>query len=305
MSKIFVTEPSLPELNDFVVKLQEIWKTKQLTNNGKFIGSFEEELKNYLNVSNLSLMSNGTLALLIGIKAFDLKGEVITTPYSFVATTHVLEWLNLKPVFCDIEPDTCNINPKKIEELITENTSAILPVHVYGNPCDHQKIQKIADKYNLKVIYDAAHAFGVEKDGESILNWGDASILSFHATKVFNTIEGGAIVVGDNCNEGARERQCEGANKLTSSETSNDRARVRRCDGAINSQDAIQSPITNHQSLIRKCELLRNFGIVDEDNIELAGLNAKMNELIAAYGLLQLETIDEEIEKRKLITQRY
>jgi len=167
MKKIYVTEPSLPEYDDFVSKLKKIWNSKQLTNNGEFHSSLEEELQQYLNISNLSLMSNGTLALLIALKAFDFKGEVITTPFSFVATTHVLGWLGLKPVFCDIDPLTCNIDPDRIEELIKEYTSAILPVHVYGNPCDHQKIQKIADKYNLKVIYDAAHAFGVEKDGES------------------------------------------------------------------------------------------------------------------------------------------
>ena len=192
-----VTAPLLPDLEDFNALLKEIWESKWITNNGRFHQQLEKELAEYLNVPFLSLFTNGTLPLITALQAMDVKGEVITTPYSFVATTHSIWWNGLKPVFVDIEPSTCNIDPAKIEAAITPKTTAIMPVHCYGKPCDTKAIQDIADKYGLKVIYDAAHAFGVDVDGESLLNAGDMSTLSFHATKVYNTIEGGALVMKD------------------------------------------------------------------------------------------------------------
>lgn len=194
-SKIInVTQPFLPPLKEFQPYLERIWENKWLTNNGEFHQQLEKELCEYLGVPFISLFANGTLALLTALQILDIKGEVITTPYTFVATSHALIWNNLTPIFVDIDPIYGNLDPDKIEEAITDKTTAILPVHVYGNPCDTEKIQAIADKHNLKVIYDAAHAFGVKQNGKSILNAGDLSILSFHATKVFNTFEGGAIV---------------------------------------------------------------------------------------------------------------
>lgn len=192
-----VTAPLLPDLEDFNALLKEIWDSKWITNNGRFHQQLEKELAEYLNVPFLSLFTNGTLPLITALQAMDVKGEVITTPYSFVATSHSIWWNGLKPVFVDIEPSTCNIDPAKIEAAITPQTTAIMPVHCYGKPCDTKAIQDIADRYGLKVIYDAAHAFGVDVDGESLLNAGDMSTLSFHATKVYNTIEGGALVMKD------------------------------------------------------------------------------------------------------------
>ncbi len=256
MSKIFVTQPSLPPLKDYVALLEKIWETKHITNNGKFHKQFERELSSYLKVENLSLFTNGTLALVIALQALRITGEVITTPYSFVATTHALHWNGIKPVFCDINEHDFNINPDKIESLITPKTTAIMPVHVYGNPCDNEKIQRIADIYGLKIIYDAAHAFGVEQNNKTILNWGDLSILSFHATKTFNTVEGGAIISKD-------------------------------------------------EKLKKRIDYLKNFGIVNETTVVGYGINAKMNELIAAYGLLQIKNIDNEIQKRKQKTNLY
>lgn len=194
---ITVTAPLLPDLEDFSNLLKEIWESKWITNNGRFHQQLEKELAEYLKVPFLSLFTNGTLPLITALQAMDVKGEVITTPYSFVATTHSIWWNGLKPVFVDIEPSTCNIDPAKIEAAITPQTTAIMPVHCYGKPCDTKAIQDIADRYGLKVIYDAAHAFGVDVDGESLLNAGDMSTLSFHATKVYNTIEGGALVMKD------------------------------------------------------------------------------------------------------------
>ena len=192
-----VTAPLLPDLEDFNNLLKEIWASKWITNNGRFHQQLEKELAEYLKVPFLSLFTNGTLPLITSLQALEVKGEVITTPYSFVATTHSIWWNGLKPVFVDIEPSTCNIDPSKIETAITPQTTAIMPVHCYGKPCDINAIQDIADRYGLKVIYDAAHAFGVEVDGDSLLNAGDMSTLSFHATKVYNTIEGGALVMKD------------------------------------------------------------------------------------------------------------
>lgn len=191
---IFVTKPSLPPLNEFSPYLKKIWKSKILTNDGDFHIQFENKLAGYLGVKYVSLFCNGTLALVTALQALRITGEVITTPYSFVATTNSLWWNYIKPVFADIETETFNIDPEKIQSAITSKTTAILPVHVYGNPCNVIKIKKIANEYGLKVVYDACHAFGVNINGKSVLNFGDLSVLSFHATKSFNTFEGGAIV---------------------------------------------------------------------------------------------------------------
>ena len=194
---ITVTSPLLPSLEEFFPYLQDIWERKWLTNNGYYHQELEKALCEHLRVPYISLFTNGTLPLITALQALRINGEVITTPFSFVATTHSVWWNGIKPVFVDINPQTCNIDPEKIEAAITPKTTAIMPVHVYGTPCDTKKIQEIADKYGLKVIYDAAHAFGVEVNGESILKAGDMSTLSFHATKVFNTIEGGALICQD------------------------------------------------------------------------------------------------------------
>jgi dTDP-4-amino-4,6-dideoxygalactose transaminase len=254
--QIFVTQPALPPLEEFTEYLRQIWDSKILTNNGPFHKQFEEELADYLGVKYLSLFANGTLALVTALQALRITGEVITTPFSFVATTHSLWWNNIKPVFVDIEPDYFTLNPEKIEAAITLQTTAILPVHVYGNPCKIDQIQKIADTYGLKVIYDAAHAFGVRINGNSILNSGDLSILSFHATKVFNTIEGGAIICHD-------------------------------------------------EKIKKRIDHLKNFGFAGETTVIAPGINAKMNELQAAYGLLQLKYIREYISKRKAVAELY
>lgn len=194
---ITVTSPLLPSLEDFIPYLEDIWNRKWLTNNGHYHQELEKALCDYLKVPYVSIFTNGTLPLMVALQAMRITGEVITTPYSFVATTHSLWWNGIKPIFADIDPVTCNLDPDKIEAAITPKTTAIMPVHVYGKPCDTVRIQEIADKYGLKVIYDAAHAFGVEVNGKSILEAGDMSTLSFHATKVFNTIEGGALVCQD------------------------------------------------------------------------------------------------------------
>ena len=194
---IYVTQPFLPPLAEFHEYLEDIWETKWITNNGRYHKELENALCDYLGVKYVSLFSNGTLALVTALQALRISGEVITTPFSFVATTHALWWNNIKPVFADIEPDTFNLDPSKIEAAITPKTTALLPVHVYGNPCDVHRIKEIADTYGLKVLYDACHTFGVTRDGQSVLNYGDLSILSFHATKVYTTFEGGAIVCHD------------------------------------------------------------------------------------------------------------
>lgn len=253
---VYVTSPLLPPLEEFIPYLKEIWENKNLTNGGIFHQHLEAELARYLGVKHVCLFTNGTLALLTALQAIRITGEVITTPYSFVATSHTLLWNELTPVFADIDPLTNNINPDRIEELITPNTTAIMPVHCYGIPCDVDRIQKIADIYGLKVIYDAAHAFGVKQDGTSILNYGDLSVLSFHATKVFNTFEGGAII----CH--------------------NERTKQR-------------------------IDYLKNFGFADETTVVAAGINGKMNEVQAAFGLLQLQHIDEAFQKRLTLDTRY
>lgn len=198
-NQITVTSPLLPDLNDFIPLLKDIWNRKWITNNGYYHQQLEEKLAEFLGVPYISLFTNGTIPLLVAIQALKLgkdgRNEVITTPYSFVATSNILMWNNLKPVFIDVEPETGNLDPERIERAITDKTCAILPVHVYGNPCDTIAIKKIADKYNLKIIYDAAHAFNVKRDGKSILTEGDLSTLSFHATKTYNTVEGGVLSV--------------------------------------------------------------------------------------------------------------
>ena len=254
--KIYVTRPSLPSLNRFQEYLADIWETKYLTNYGKYHIDFEHKLGQFLNVDNICLCANGTLALINALQVLRITGEVITTPYSFVASTHALHWNNIQPVFCDIDPNTMNLNPDKIESLITPKTTAILAVHVYGNPCNVDAIQKIADTYGLKVIYDAAHAFGVKIKGNSILKYGDISVLSFHATKLLTTMEGGAIVCHD------------------------DKTKQR-------------------------IKYLQNFGFADEVTVMAPGINAKMNEMQAALGILQLENVTENIKKRRFITNQY
>lgn len=257
MSKpIYVTQPALPPLEDFVPYLEKIWENKILTNGGPFHQQLEQALCDYLGVRHISLFTNGTIALVTALQALRITGEVITTPYSFVATAHSLLWNGIKPVFVDIEPNTLNIDPAKIEAAITPQTTAIMPVHCYGHPCDVDAIQKIADNYNLKVIYDAAHAFGVQCHCGSLLNHGDLSVLSFHATKVFNTFEGGAIICPD------------AKTKL-------------------------------------RIDQLKNFGIVDETTVVAPGINGKMSEINAAFGVLQLQHINAALESRKAIDAAY
>lgn len=251
-----VTQPFLPELSEFLPYLEKIWENRWLTNNGPFHQELEAKLMEYLGVEHVSLFNNATIALITALQAMRIHGEVITTPYSFVATSHSIMWNGLEPVFVDICPTTFNIDPAKIEAAITPRTTAIMPVHCYSNPCDVEAIQKIADNYGLKVIYDAAHAFGVNYKGESILKWGDLSILSFHATKVFNTFEGGAIISPD-----AKTKQ--------------------------------------------RIDRLKNFGIADELTVTAPGINGKMSEINAAFGLVQLKHIDEAMMQRQAVDTRY
>ncbi|MGX9783140.1 DegT/DnrJ/EryC1/StrS family aminotransferase [Janthinobacterium sp. BJB301] len=253
---VYVTQPLLPPLEDFLPYLETIWDNKILTNGGPFHQQLEQALCDYLGVKHICLFANGTLALMTALQALRINGEVITTPYSFVATAHSLLWNNIKPVFADIEPHSLNLDPTRIEAAITPQTTAIMPVHCYGRPCDIEAIEKIADNYNLKVIYDAAHAFGVRHRGGSVLNHGDLSVISFHATKIFNTFEGGAIVCPD-----AKTKQ--------------------------------------------RIDHLKNFGFVDEVTVVAAGINGKMSEINAAFGLLQLKGIDGARQKRKAIDAHY
>lgn len=253
---IYVTQPFLPPLEEFSEYLEQIWKNKTLTNGGPFHQQLEKALCEYLGVDHIALFNNGTIALITALQALKIKGEVITTPYSFVATAHSLLWNGIEPVFVDIDPKTLNLDPSKIEAAITSKTTAIMPVHCYGHPCDVDAIQEIADRHNLKVIYDAAHAFGVDCHCGSVLNHGDLSVLSFHATKVFNTFEGGAIVCPD--------------------------AQTKR-----------------------HIDQLKNFGFVDEVTVDIAGINGKMSEVNAAFGLLQLKYIDAALEGRKKVDELY
>ena len=246
----------LPDLDELQGLLKEIWDSKWVTNNGSFHIRLEEALCDYLKVPYISLFTNGTLPLLTALQTLRITGEVITTPYSFVATTHSIWWNGCKPVFVDIEESSCGIDPNKIEAAITPRTTAIMPVHCYGMPCDTERIQAIADKYNLKVIYDAAHAFGVDVNGQSVLCQGDLSTLSFHATKVYNTLEGGALVMHD-------------------AETK------------------------------KRIDYLKNFGFAGETEVVAPGINSKMDEVRAAYGLLNLRQVDEAIEKRHQVAIKY
>ena len=254
--QITVTSPLLPDLEEFNALLKEIWDSKWVTNNGSFHKQLERELAEYLKVPYISLFTNGTLPLLTALQALHITGEVITTPYSFVATTHSIWWNGCKPVFVDIDPATGNIDPDAIEAAITNKTTAIMPVHVYGKPCDTKRIQEIADKYGLKVIYDAAHAFGVEVNGESILNAGDMSTLSFHATKVYNTLEGGALVMHDEATK-------------------------------------------------KRVDYLKNFGFAGETEVVAPGINSKVDEVRAAYGILNLRQVDAAIEARHQVAIKY
>lgn len=253
---INVTQPYLPPLEEFMPYLQKIWENKILTNGGPFHQQLEKELCVYLGVKHVSLFTNATIALVTALQALRIRGEVITTPYSFVATAHSLLWNSIRPVFVDVDSKTLNLDPAKIEAAITPQTTLIMPVHCYGQPCDVDAIQRIADNYNLKVIYDAAHAFGVNCHCGSVLNHGDLSVLSFHATKVFNTFEGGAIISPD-----AKTKQ--------------------------------------------RIDHLKNFGFVDEVTVVAPGINGKMSEFNAAFGLLQLQHIDAAIARRKEIDHVY
>ena len=254
--QITVTSPLLPNLDEFNEMLKEIWASKWITNNGQFHKQLEKSLAEYLKVPYISLFTNGTLPLLTALQALRITGEVITTPYSFVATTHSIWWNGCRPVFVDIEESTCGIDPDKIEAAITPKTTAIMPVHCYGKPCNTKRIQEIADKYGLKVIYDAAHAFGVEVEGESILNAGDMSTLSFHATKVYNTLEGGALVVHDEVTK-------------------------------------------------KRIDYLKNFGFAGEIEVVAPGINSKVDEVRAAYGLLNLKQVNAAIAARQKVAQIY
>ncbi len=253
---IFVTKSELPKIQEYVSYLKKIWKSSILTNNGPLAQQLEKELKSYLDCENLALVTNGTLALQLAFRAMQLSGEVITTPFTFAATSTALIYEGLKPVFADIDSDTFTISPSDVRKKITKRTSAILAVHVYGNPCHMEELAKIAREHNLKLIYDAAHAFGVEYKGRSVMQYGDVNTLSFHATKVFNTIEGGAI-------------------------------------------------ITKTKKAVDSVKLLRNFGIVSEEDVEIAGINAKMNEFQAAMGLCNIKAIEAKIKARKSLYEIY
>ena len=269
---ITVTSPLLPNLDDFNEMLKQIWASKWITNNGSFHKQLEKELAAYLKVPYISLFTNGTLPLITALQALRITGEVITTPYSFVATTHALWWNGIKPVFVDIDPTTGNINPDKIEAAITPKTTAIMPVHVYGKPCDTKRIQEIADQYGLKIIYDAAHAFGVEVNGESILNAGDLSTLSFHATKVYNTVEGGAMVMHD---EKMKKRIDYLKNFGFANETTvvgpginSKMDEVRSAYGLLNLKQVDAAIEARHQVAIKYREVLRNVeGVTFFDDI--------------------------------------
>ncbi len=253
---ILVTNSSMPSLEEYVEEIKELWESHWLTNMGIKHKQLEAALLNYLNTPNITLFTNGHLALECALTVFNLSGEVITTPFTFASTTHAIVRNGLTPVFCDINPNDYTIDVDKIESLITEKTTAIVPVHVYGNVCNVKEIERIAKKYNLKVIYDAAHAFGETIDGESIANFGDASMFSFHATKVFNTIEGGAVTYKD-------------------------------------------------QRLAKLLYDIKNFGITGPETVEYVGGNAKMNEFQAAMGICNLRHLDNEIDKRKNVVDRY
>ena len=253
---IFVTRPVFPTIEEVTEKLQDIWFAKWLTNNGQQHYMLERELEQYLKVPYVSLFNNGTIALMIACQSLRLQGDVITTPFTFAATPHVLTWNNINPIFCDVDEETMNIDADKIESMITPRTSAILAVHVFGTPCDVEKIQQVADAYGLKVIYDAAHAFGVEIDDKGIGTFGDISMLSFHATKLYHTVEGGALVHGK-------------------------------------------------ENLKQRIDLLKNFGIKNEDEVVMVGINGKLDEIRAAIGRIMLNYVEGEREKRRKLHAVY
>ena len=253
---IYITRPILPPLEEMTEKLKKIWVTRWLTNNGPQHAALEDALRSKLGVSYLSLFNNGTIALVVACQSLRLSGEVITTPFTFPATPHVLAWNNIGPIFCDIDPVTMNIDVNKIESLITPHTTGILAVHVFGTPCDVEGIQAVADRYGLRVVYDAAHAFAVEIGETGIGNFGDISMMSFHATKIFHTAEGGALLFKD-------------------------------------------------KNLKERIDFLKNFGIKNEEEVIMPGINGKMNEIQAVMGLAVLDYIDEEIEKRKKLVSAY
>jgi dTDP-4-amino-4,6-dideoxygalactose transaminase len=256
VTPIFVTQPELPSLENFIPYLEQIWANKILTNGGPFHVQLERKLCEYLGVEHIALFANGTIALMTALEVMGISGEVITTPFSFVATAHSLLWNRIKPVFVDIDPVSLNIDAACIEKAITRETTAIMPVHCYGSPCDVEAIHAIAKRHGLKVIYDAAHAFAVKYQEGSVLRHGDLSVLSFHATKVFNTFEGGAVVCHD-------------------------------------------------AGLKQRIDCLKNFGIEDEVSVSELGINGKMNEIQAAFGLLQLGNVDLAIAARSRIDQQY
>ncbi len=256
MKPIPVTKPFLPPLEKYTEMLADIWESERLTNNGGCHQKLEQELAAYHQAPHCSLFCNGTIALQAALSVLEIKEEVITTPFSFVATADAVNMTGARPVFVDIEPANCNIDPRKVEAAVTGKTTAILPVHVYGTPCNHQALQEIADKYRLKLIYDAAHAFGVELNKEFLAGQGDVSVMSFHATKVFSTLEGGAV-------------------------------------------------FTRDPEIKRRLDLFRNFGIAGETDIEMVGTNGKMNEFQAAFGLLSLKYIDDNIAERRRIAEEY
>lgn len=256
MNKINVTSSSMPPFDEYLEKIKPLWETRWLTNCGSLHNLLETNLEKYLDINNVVLMNNGHMALYSAIKSLNLTGEVITTPFTFISTTNAIVQNGLTPVFCDIDPQTCTIDPKEIEKLITEKTSAIVAVHVYGNVCDVEAIERIAEKYNLKVIYDSAHAFGIKYKGKTIANFGDISMMSFHATKVFHTIEGGAVLF-------------------------------------------------KNSELKKKIQSLRNFGFISQEEANVDGMNCKMNEFQAAMGLCNLKYIEDEIQKRKRVVERY
>jgi dTDP-4-amino-4,6-dideoxygalactose transaminase len=253
---IQVTRPSMPEFTEYIEEIKDLWDSRWLTNNGKKHRQLENKLAEYLGAPFVTLFANGHSALECAIEVFDLAGEVITTPFTFASTTHAIVRNGLEPVFCDINPDDYTIDTEKIEKLISDKTSAIIPVHVYGNICNVYEIERIAGKYNLKVIYDSAHAFGVTVNGVGVANFGDISMFSFHATKVFNTIEGGALTY-------------------------------------------------RNENLAKKINALKNFGITGQDSVEYIGYNAKMNEFQAAMGICNLRHVQEQIQKRKAVVERY
>jgi len=253
---INVTRSSIPEFEEYCAEIRSIWDNRWLTNMGEKHQRLEQELKSYLNVAEVALLTNGHLALETAIQAFELKGEIITTPFTFASTTHAIVRCGCTPVFCDIDPVSYTMDATKLEALITDKTVAVMPVHVYGNLCDVDEIERIAKKHDLKVIYDAAHAFGVEREGISTASFGDASMFSFHATKVFNTIEGGALCFND-------------------------------------------------ESMKRRVNDLKNFGIHGPEDVLYVGGNAKMNEFCAAMGLCNLRHLDGWIMERKAVVERY